>query len=74
MQALQWRGVQFLSCHTALEEQAQILIRRYQLSQSAENVVEDLLAHRQPGVLVVAGMTAAIAILQAEGRYSYITV
>ena len=27
-----------------------------------------------PGVLVVASMVAAIAVLQCEGRYSYITV
>src|SRR6267154_6054521 len=32
MQALQSRGVQFLSCHTAAEEQARVLFRRNKLS------------------------------------------
>ena len=73
MQALQARGVQFLSCHTALEEQVRVLIRRNRLPQSPEDIVKDMLAHTEPGVLVVAAMGAAIAVLQAEGRYTYIT-
>jgi hypothetical protein len=72
MQALHARGVQFLSCHTALEEQVRVLIRRDKLLQSPEHIVRDMLAHLEPGVLVVAAMAAAIAVLQAEGRYTYI--
>jgi intracellular sulfur oxidation DsrE/DsrF family protein len=71
---LQARGVQFLSCHTAAEEQARILKHQYDLSQSPEEIVRDMLAHTVPGVLVVASMVAAIALLQAEGHYTYITV
>ena len=74
MQSLQSRGAQFLSCHTALEEQVRVLISHRNLSQSPEDVVKDMLAHALPGVLVVASMVAAIAILQAEGHYTYITV
>jgi hypothetical protein len=74
MQALQSRGAQFLSCHTALEEQVRILISRNKLSQSPEDIVKDMLAHTLPGVMVVASMVAAIALLQAEGHYTYITV
>jgi intracellular sulfur oxidation DsrE/DsrF family protein len=74
MQALQARGVQFLSCHTALEEQVRVLIRRDKLPQSPEHIVRDMLAHTEPGVIVVAAMGAAIAVLQAEGHYTYITV
>jgi len=74
MEALQSRGAQFLSCHTALEEQVRVLISRNQLPQSPENVVKDMLTHTVPGVLVVASMVAAIALLQAEGHYTYITV
>lgn len=73
MQALQARGVQFLSCHTALEEQVRALIRRYRLLESPEQIMKDMLAHTEPGVLVVAAMGAAIAVLQAEGRYTYIS-
>lgn len=74
IQSLQSRGVQFLSCHTAAEEQARILVRRNKLSQSPEEVVQDMLVHTVPGVLVVASMVGAIALLQAEGRFTYITI
>jgi intracellular sulfur oxidation DsrE/DsrF family protein len=74
MQALQSRGAQFLSCHTALEEQVRVLISRNKLSQSPEDVVKVMLEHTVPGVLVVTSMVAAIALLQAEGHYTYITV
>jgi hypothetical protein len=73
IQGLQSRGAQFLSCHTALEEQVRVLISHRNLSESPENVVNDMLAHTLPGVLVVASMVAAIALLQAEGHYTYIT-
>jgi nanoRNase/pAp phosphatase (c-di-AMP/oligoRNAs hydrolase) len=36
--------------------------------------VKELLAHTNPDVLVVASMVAAIALLQSEGHYSYVTV
>ncbi len=72
--ALQARGVQFLCCHTAAEEQARVLIKQYSLAQQPEEIVKDLLAHTVPGVLVVPAMVAAIALLQSEGRYSYVTV
>ena len=74
IQALQARGVQFLSCHTATEEQSRALIKQYGLAQQPEEIVKDLLAHTVPGVLVVAAMDAAIALLQSEGHYSYATI
>jgi intracellular sulfur oxidation DsrE/DsrF family protein len=74
MQGLQRRGVRFLSCHTALEEQVRQLIKYYSLSEAPEAIVRDLLAHTMPGVLVVASMVSAIALLQIEGHYSYVTV
>ncbi len=73
VQTLQARGVRFLSCHTALEEQSRILVRHNHLTESPEEVVRDLLANVLPGVLVVASMVAAIALLQAHGHYTYIT-
>jgi hypothetical protein len=51
-----------------------VLISRNQLSRSPEDIVKEMLAHTAPGVLVVASMVAAIAILQAEGHYTYNTV
>jgi hypothetical protein len=74
IQALQGRGVRVLCCHTATEEQARVLVKRLGLNEPAEEVVRDMIAHTLPGVLVVPAMVAAIAVLQTEGRYSYITV
>jgi hypothetical protein len=74
MQGLQRRGVRFLSCHTALEEQVRQLIKHYSLSEGPETIVRDLLAHTVLQVLVVASMVSAIALLQNEGRYSYVKV
>lgn len=74
IQALQSRGVQFLSCHTADEEQARAIIAHNKLTMEPEALVQDMLAHTIPGVLVVAAMVSAIALLQTEGHYSYITV
>ena len=74
IQALQHRGVHFLCCHTAAEEQARKLIKLRGLSQKPEEIVQDWLSHTLPGVMVVAAMVGAVALLQTEGHYSYITV
>jgi intracellular sulfur oxidation DsrE/DsrF family protein len=74
IQALQSRGVKFLSCHTADEEQARAIIAFNKLTIEPEALVQEMLAHALPGVLVVAAMVSAIALLQSEGHYSYITV
>lgn len=74
IEALQSRGVEFMSCHTATEEQARVLVERNKLSQSPEEIVKDMLAHTQPDVLVNASMVAAVALMQAEGHYTYITL
>jgi hypothetical protein len=74
IQALQHRGVKLLSCHTALEEQVRALIAHRKLTQQPEEIVKEMLGHTLPHVLVVVSMVAAIALLQTDGRYSYITV
>jgi hypothetical protein len=74
IQGLQSRGVKLLACHTATEEQAQALIKHNNLTQKPEDIVEEMLAHTLPDVLVVASMVAAIALLQTEGHFTYITV
>ncbi len=71
---LQSRGVRFLSCHTASEEQSRALIHHLNLSQTPDQVVKDWQAHLLPGAMIVASMVAAIAVLQCEGHYSYIKV
>src|SRR5258708_6004582 len=74
IETLQSRGVQFISCHTATEEQARALVKHNNLTQNPEEIVHEMLAHTVPGVLVVASMVSAIALLQAEGHYTYITM
>ncbi len=66
--------MKLLSCHTALEEQVRGLIAHRNLTQQPEEIVKEMLAHTLPDVLVVASMVAAIALLQTDGHYSYITV
>ncbi len=58
---------------TADEEQARALVAHSKLSVTPEALVEEMLAHTVPGVLVVA-MVSAIALLQSEGHSSYIKV
>jgi hypothetical protein len=74
IQGLQARGVQFLSCHTATEEQARKLAQERHLPQDPEEIVRDMIAHLLPHVLQVAAMGAAVALLQSEGHYTYTTV
>lgn len=74
IEGLKARGVKFLCCHTAMEEQARALVKALKLSEPPETLVKDILGHTLPGVLVVASMVAAIALLQSEARYTYITV
>jgi hypothetical protein len=74
IEALQHRGVKMLSCHTATEELVRTLIAQQNLTTQPELIVKEMLAHALPDVLVVASMVAAIALLQTEGHYSYITV
>ena len=66
--------MKLLSCHTALEEQVRGLIAHRNLTQQPEEIVKEMLTHTLPDVLVVASMVAAIALLQTDGHYSYITV
>lgn len=74
IEALEERGVQFLSCHTATEEQVHALVAQYALKTPAEEIVHDLQSHTVPGVLIVPAMVASISLLQSQGRYTYITV
>ncbi len=71
MQGLQARGVKFLSCHSANEEFARLLIHQLKLSVEPDDLVKDLESRSYPGVLVVPSMVAAIALLQADGHYAY---
>lgn len=74
VQTLQSRGVVFLTCHTAVEEQARAFVKGgfAPAGMSATEVANDILTHLIPGAVVVPSMVAAIAVLQQEYRYAFI--
>ena len=76
IQTLQGRGLVMLTCHTAVEEHARMLVQSgfAPSGTSASQVADDLLTHLIPGTQVVPAMVAAIAVLQSLHRYSYITI
>lgn len=73
---LQSRGAVFLTCHTAVEEQARAIVKGgfAPSGMSASGVADDMLTHLIPGTHVVPAMVAAIAILQQRYHYSYISL
>ena len=71
VQGLLAHGVRFLSCHSSTEETARNLIKQYSLTAQPEEIVTDIHAHALPGVIVVPALSAALAVLQCEGHYSY---
>lgn len=73
VQALQSRGVRFLSCHSSTEEAARALIKFNGLSAQPEDIVKDIHAHALPGVLIVPALSAALAQLQSDGHYGYMS-
>jgi intracellular sulfur oxidation DsrE/DsrF family protein len=73
IERLQSRGVKFLSCHNSTQAQTRELVEQYSLKTPVDEIVQDLQAHALPGVLIVPAMVAAIAVLQAERHYTYIS-
>jgi len=74
IEALQARGVAFLSCHTATEEQAHALVAKYAIKSTPEEIVQDLQAHTIQGVLIVPSMVTAVSLLQSDGHFTYVTI
>jgi len=72
LQALQRRGVQFLSCHVATEGLAESAVKRLKLQVGQETVARDLLAHMLPGVISVPSMVSAIPVLELQGHFAYL--
>ena len=70
---LQKRGLVFLTCHTAVEEQARNIVKagNAPAGMAAKDVADDLLTHLIPGALVVPSMVATMAVLQHEHGYTY---
>jgi intracellular sulfur oxidation DsrE/DsrF family protein len=76
IQTLQKRGVLFLTCHTAVEEQSRMLVSRgfAPAGMTPQDVANDILTHLIPGAIVVPSMVGAIAVMQARYAYTYITL
>lgn len=74
IETLQSRGIIFLTCHTAVEEQARSLLKGgfAPAGMTAADVAADILTHLIPGTRVVPSMVAAIAVLQQKYRYAFI--
>jgi intracellular sulfur oxidation DsrE/DsrF family protein len=76
IEKLQERGVIFLACATALQEQARI-VRDAGLApagMSATDIANDMLCNLIPGAHLVPSMVATIGLLQLKHGYSYITI
>ncbi|HET9394003.1 MAG TPA: hypothetical protein VFO29_10865 [Candidatus Rubrimentiphilum sp.] len=76
IETLQSRGVVFLTCHTAVEEQARAIVKGgfAPTGMSPTDVANDILTNLIPGTHVVPAMIAAIAELQQRYHYSYLTL
>ena len=73
VQGLQARGVKFLSCHSSIEEAVRGLIKQFSLTEQPEEIVKDIQAHILPGVILVPALASALALLQGDGHYSYMS-
>ncbi|HET9028621.1 MAG TPA: hypothetical protein VFN49_00460 [Candidatus Aquilonibacter sp.] len=73
IETLQKRGVVFMTCHTAVEEQSRALVKAGNApsGMTASDVADDILKHLIPGAVVVPSMVATVAVLQHEYHYSY---
>lgn len=73
IEMLQKRGVIFLCCHTAVEEQARNLVKAGAPAAGANptDVANDILTHLISGAVVVPSMVATMAVLQHEYNYTY---
>jgi intracellular sulfur oxidation DsrE/DsrF family protein len=72
IEALQARGVKFLSCHNATSEAVRAMVAQSSLKTPPDEIVQDLQAHLIPGALIVPAMVAAISLLQSDGHFTYI--
>lgn len=74
IETLQSRGVVFLTCHTAVEEQSRAIVKGgfAPSGMSPSDVANDILTHLIPGAVVVPSMVATIGVLQQVHKYSFI--
>ena len=68
IETLQQRGLLYLNCHTATEEQARGIVKKGLAPSGtmAADVADDILTHLIQGAIVVPAMVAAIAVLASD--------
>jgi hypothetical protein len=73
IEMLQKRGVIFLTCHTAVEEQSRNIVKAGNApsGMTPTDVANDILTHLIPGAVVNPSMVATMAFLQHEYNYTY---
>lgn len=73
IQTLQKRGVIFMTCHTAVEEQSRGFVKagNAPAGMSAADVANDILTHLIPGTHVVPSMMATVMVLQQRFHYGF---
>lgn len=69
LEALQRRGLMVFLCHTAVAEQARTLAAS--TGTNAQAILNDILAHLMPGVVVVPSGVATVGLLQNRFHYAY---
>lgn len=76
LEALQRRGLLVLVCHTAAAEQARELASSgvAPSGMKGPDILQDLLSHLMPKVMIVPSMVATIGLLQNRFKYAYTTV
>ena len=76
IEMLQRRGLVVMTCHTAVEEQSRAIVKKgfAPAGLTATDVANDILTHLIPGSVVVPGMVATVAVLQARFHYTYLTL
>jgi intracellular sulfur oxidation DsrE/DsrF family protein len=76
IQRLQQRGVTFLSCATALQEQARIVHAAgfAPPGTSVDSIATDMLEHLIPNAVLVPSMVATVIVLQRRYGYTYLTL
>jgi len=76
IETLQRRGLIMLTCHTAVEEQSQALVKAgfAPAGMTAQDVADDILTHLIVGTLVNPSMVATVAVLQKVYGYTYVAL
>lgn len=72
IEALQARGVVFLSCHNATQEVVRAMVAPKFPDMKVDEIVHDLQSNLISGAQIMPAMVAALCVLQTAGRFTYV--